>query len=100
MRGARMSDIKTARTQLRRFYALTDQLKAQIDALDGAVPGVRVEIRMAGDDVDGIAFTVLMQGARSSKEDMRAVMDQLNAVTAQKEKVREALKQRTDPGLD
>ncbi len=95
-----MSDTKTARTQLQRFYALTDQLKVQLDTLDGAVPGVRVEIREADGDIDGLVFTVLMEGARSSREDLRAVMDQLKAVTAQKEKVREALKQRPDHGLD
>ena len=95
-----MSDTKTARAQLQRFYALTDQLKVQLDALDGAVPGVRVEIRVAGDDIDGLALTVLIEGARSSQEGLRSVMDQLNAITAQKEKVRAALKQRPDRGLD
>lgn len=95
-----MSDTKTARAQLQRFYALTDQLKVQLDTLDGAVPGVRVEMREADGDIDGLVFTVLMEGARSSREDLRAVMDQLKAVTAQKEKVREALKQRPDRGLD
>jgi hypothetical protein len=95
-----MSDTKTARTQLQRFYALTDQLKVQLDTFDSAVPGVRVEIREADGDIEGLAFTVLMEGARSSREDLRAVMDQVKAVTAQKEKVREALKQRPDRGLD
>lgn len=95
-----MSDTKTARAQLQRFYALTDQLKVALDTLDGAVPGVRVEMREADGDIDGLVFTVLMEGARSSREDLRAVMDQLKAVTAQKEKVREALKQRPDRGLD
>ena len=95
-----MSDTKTARAQLQRFYALTDQLKVALDTLDGAVPGVRVEMREADADIDGLVFTVLMEGARSSREDLRAVMDQLKAVTAQKEKVREALKQRPDRGLD
>ena len=95
-----MSDTKTARAQLQRFYALTDQLKVQLDALDASVPGVHVEIRVADGDIEGLVFTVLMEGARSSQEDLRAVMDQLKAVTAQKEKVRAALKQRPDRGLD
>ena len=95
-----MTDTKTALTQLQRFYALTDQLKVQLDTLDGTVPGVRVEIREADSDIEGLVFSVLMEGARSSREDLRAVMDQLKAVTAQKEKVREALKQRPDRGLD
>lgn len=95
-----MSDTKTARTQLQRFYALTDQLKVALDTLDGVAPGVRVEIREADSDIDGLAFTVLMEGARSSREDLRAVMDQLKAIAVQKKKVREALKQEPDRGLD
>jgi hypothetical protein len=95
-----MSDSKRARTQLQRFYALTDQLTVALETLDGAVPGVRVEIREADGDIEGLVFTVLMEGAGSSREDLRAVMDQLKAVTAQKAKVREALEQRPDRGLD
>jgi len=100
MGGGTVSDTKTARTQLQRFYAMTDQLKVALDTLDGAVPGVRVEISEADGDIEGLVFSVLMEGPRSSREDLRAVMDQLKAVTAQKEKVREALKQRPDRGLD
>ena len=95
-----MSDTKNARAQLHRFYALTDQFRFRLDALDASVPGVHVEIREADGDIEGLVFTVLMEGARSSQEDLRAVMDQLKAVTAQKKKVREALKQRPDRGLD
>jgi hypothetical protein len=93
-----MNDSKKARTQLQRFYALTHQLTVALETLDGAVPGVRVEIREADGDIEGLVFTVLMEGARSSREDLRAVMDQLKAVTAQKAKVREALEQRPDRG--
>jgi hypothetical protein len=93
-----MSDTKTARAQLQRFYTLTNQLKVALDTLDGAVPGVRVEVQMVDDAVDGLAFTVVMEGARSSQEELRAVQDQLNEVTAQKARVREALRQRSDRG--
>jgi hypothetical protein len=93
-----MSDTKTARAQLQRFYTLTNQLKVALDTLDGAVPGVRVEVQMVDDAVDGLAFTVVMEGARSSQDELRAVQDQLNEVTAQKARVREALRQRPDRG--
>ena len=96
-----MSDTKSARKELQRFYALTDQLQVQLRALDEQVPSVRVEVRpFDGADVEGLAFIVLMEGAKSAQEDLRAVAEQITAVNAQKKKVRAALKQRPDRGHD
>lgn len=96
-----MSDTTTARKELRAFYSLTDQLKLQLGALDEIVPAVRVEVRPADNaDVESLAFVVMMQAARSSQDDLRAIMDQVGAVTAQKKKARKALGQQPERGLD
>ncbi|WP_319454518.1 MULTISPECIES: hypothetical protein [unclassified Mycobacterium] len=102
-----MSSTKKARAELQRFYTLTDQLRVQLHVLDDAVPGVRVEISEAtplsgndSGDIMAIAFLVQMQASKSAQEDLRAVMEQVKAISAQKKKVRAALKQRPDRGLD
>ena len=96
-----MSDTKTARKELQRFYSLTDQLRLQLGALDEIVPTIRVEIRQSDEaDIQGLAFIVMMEAARSSQEDLQAIMSQVKAVTAQKKKVRAVLKQHPDRGLD
>lgn len=102
-----MTGIKKARAELQRFYTLTDQLRVQLQVLDDAVPGVRVEIRevtspedLGSADIEALAFLVIMQASKSAQEDLRAVMEQVKAISAQKKKVRAALKQRSDRGLD
>ena len=96
-----------ARGELQRFYSLTNQLKIQLQALDEAVPSVRVEIQEAPSpggadegDIEAIAFLVMMEASHSAQDDLRAVMKQVKAITAQKNKAREALKLRPDRGLD
>jgi len=102
----RMAGTK-ARKELQRFYSLTNQLKIQLQALDEAVPSVRVEIQEAPSprgadegDIEAIAFLVMMEASHSAQDDLRAVMEQVKAITAQKNKAREALKLRPDRGLD
>jgi len=93
-----------ARGELQRFYSLTNQLKIQLQALDEAVPSVRVEIQEAPSpggadegDIEAIAFLVTL-ASHSAQDDLRAVMKQVKAITAQKNKAREALKLRPDRG--
>src|SRR6478672_7904440 len=85
---------KAARAELQRYYTLTNQFRVQLQALDEAVPSVRVEIREAppsGDtdsgDVMAVAFLVM-------------IMEQVKAISAQKKKVGAALELRPDRGLD
>jgi len=40
-----MGGIKKARAELQRYYTLTNQFRVQLQALDEAVPSVRIEIR-------------------------------------------------------
>jgi hypothetical protein len=96
-----------ARGELQRFYSLTNQLRIQLQALDEAVPSVRVDIQEAPSpggadegDVGAIAFLVTLGASHSAQDDLRAVMEQVKAITAQKNKAREALKLRPDRGLD
>src|SRR6476660_5437190 len=72
---------------------------------DEAVPSVRVEIEEAPSpggadegDIEAIAFLVTL-ASHSAQDDLRAVMKQVKAITAQKNKAREALKLRPDRGL-
>ena len=102
-----MGGIKKARAELQRYYTLTNQFRVQLQALDEAVPSVRVEIREAppsGDtdsgDVMAVAFLVMMEASKSAQEDLRAIMEQLKAISAQKKKVGAALELRPDRGLD
>jgi hypothetical protein len=88
-------------------YSVTNQLKIQLQALDEAVPSVRVEIQEAPSpggadegDIEAIAFLVTLGASHSDQDDLRAVMEQVKAVTAQKNKAWEALKLRPDRGLD
>lgn len=63
--------------------------------------GVRVEVRLADNaDVQSLAFIVMMEAVKSSQDDLRAAMDQIGAITAQKKRLREALNQQPDRGLD
>jgi hypothetical protein len=102
-----MSGIEKARAELQRYYTLTNQFRVQLQALDEAVPGVRIEIRevtppddLASGDIEALAFIVMMEASKSAQEDLRAIMEQVKAISAQKKKVSAALKQRPDRGLD
>ena len=102
-----MTGTKKVRAELQRYYTLTNQFRVQLQALDESVPGVRVEIREvpppegdADGDIMALAFIVMMEANKSAQEDLRAVMKQVKAISAQKKKVRAALKQRSDRGLD
>jgi hypothetical protein len=101
-----MSGTKKARAELQRYYTLTNQFRAQLQALDEAVPGVRVEIREAptlggtDSDIEALSFIVMMEASKSGQEDLRAIMEQVKAISAQKKKVSAALKQRPERGLD
>jgi hypothetical protein len=68
-----MNDIKEARAQLHRFYALTTQLKVQLQALDETLPFARVEIQEADPpgDIEAIAFLVLMDATTSGRKTRR-----------------------------
>lgn len=97
-----MADTNDARTQLHRFYAQTDQLKVQLQALDETVPRVQVEVRLVDHptDIEAVAFLVLMQANKSAEEDLKALMENVQSISAQKARVRAALEQSAERGLD
>lgn len=45
---------------------------------------------MQGQDIEAIAFLVLMQASKSAQEDLKAIMAQVKAINDQKEKLRSA----------
>ena len=74
----------------RELYALTDQLQVQLRVLDEALAPVDLRVvSQPGGDVGAMAFLVLMQAAASAQEDLRAVMDQVRAITAAKKRFRD-----------
>jgi len=74
----------------RELYALTDQLQVQLRVLDEAPAPVDVRVvAHPTDDIEAVAFLVLMQAAKSAQEDVRAVMAQVKAITAAKRRLRE-----------
>jgi hypothetical protein len=97
-----MTDIKEARAQLRRFYALTTQLKVQLQALDETAPRVRVEIQEVDPpgDIEAVALLVLIAASTSGQEDLKAIMAEVKAITEAKAKLRSLLEQQTERGLD
>jgi len=83
------------RTRVRHFYAVTDQLQTQLRVLEErhASLDVRVvpqEVPSPGpdEDVETIAFAVLVRASRSAQDDLRALMDQVKAVTKARRAVR------------
>ena len=83
------------RARVRTFYRLTDQLQTQLRVLEdrhGSLD-VRVvphEVAPPGDqDVEALAFLVLVHASRSAQDDLRAVMDQVKAITRARNALRD-----------
>ncbi len=75
---------------MRELYALTDQLQVQLRVLDEAAAPVDFRVvAQPTDDIEAVAFLVLMQAAKSAQEDLRAVMAQVKAITAAKKRLRD-----------
>jgi hypothetical protein len=76
--------------RVRELYALTDQLQVQLRVLDEAPAPVDIRVvSQPADDVETVAFLVLVRAARSAQEDVRAVMAQVKAITEAKKRLRE-----------
>lgn len=83
------------RLQAEQVYHLTDQLQVQLQVLAASRVPVEVQINPSsaavpgGDqDIEAIAFLVLMQAAQSAREDLKAIMEHVKAINASKEKLR------------
>ena len=74
----------------RKVYALTNQLQAQLRVLDESPAPVDLRVvSQPATDIGALAFLVLMQAAESAHEDVRAVMEQVKAITAAKKGFRD-----------
>jgi hypothetical protein len=74
----------------RKVYALTDQLQAELRVLDESPAPVDLRVvSQPATDIGALAFLVLMQAAESAQEDVRAVMEQVKAITAAKKGFRD-----------
>lgn len=58
--------------------------------INGKAQAYGVLNSMNGQDIEAIAFLVLMQAAKSSQEDLKAIMAQVKSINEQKEKLRSA----------
>lgn len=78
------------RQQAEQVYLLTDQLQVQLHALEASRVPVAVTIRppasgaVADGDVMALAFLVMMEAAKSARDDLKAIMEQVKAVNAAK----------------
>jgi hypothetical protein len=50
-----------------------------------------------GGDIEALAFLVLMQAAKSSQEDLKAIMAKVKSINEQKKKMREAMAKMNEP---
>ncbi len=49
---------------------------------------------ISGSDIEAIAFLIMMQAAKSAREDLKAIMDGVKSINAAKQKVRELIRKR------
>jgi hypothetical protein len=81
------------RKQAEQVYLLTDQLQVQLQALERSRVPVPVTFRPfalgtgSDDDIMAMAFIVLMEAARSAREDLKAIMEQVKAANAAKKEL-------------
>jgi len=54
---------------------------------------------MNGQDIEAIAFLVLMQAAKSAQEDLKAIMNHVKEINKQKQKLRELMSELSSKAL-
>ena len=54
-------------------------------------PGVRIVGVQSDADIEALAFLVLMEAAKSTREDLKAIMDGVKSINEAKEKMRDLL---------
>jgi hypothetical protein len=91
--GKSMTDANTtprspARTALDAYQLQTDRFHAQLGSVAGQGASLGV---VAGGDIAAIAFTVMIEAARASQDDLRAIMGDIKAINAAKAGVRKLL---------
>ncbi|MFN8565822.1 MAG: hypothetical protein U0703_30250, partial [Anaerolineae bacterium] len=89
-------------SRARAFAAYTNDIYAQYDArIESVIAGSRIGLSAAeteyknlgslGDsDIMAIAFVVMMEAAKSAREDLKAIMEEMKAARQTKERLREA----------
>jgi hypothetical protein len=70
--------------KVRELYALTDQLQVQLRVLEEAA--APVDVRVA---VEELAVQVMLEASRAADEDLRAVLDQMRAVSTARKRLRQ-----------
>jgi hypothetical protein len=87
------------RGQVQGYYTLTDELQVQLQVLSerGAV---KPKVQSAATDVNALAFTVMMEAAKSAQDDLKAIMAKVTAINSQKKKLRELIKEKQTGNLD
>lgn len=86
-----------------RFYALTDRYQGQLSVLEDAASPVDVVVREPSakdEDVEALAFVVLMEAGRSAQEDVKAIMESVKEINREKTGWRWGNEGKRPPGLD
>jgi hypothetical protein len=73
------------RKQATHVYLLTDQLQVQLQALEAS--RVPVTVTFGDGDIEATAFLVIMEAARSARDDLKAIMEQVKAINAAKQEL-------------
>lgn len=86
------ANLKKARAAAQHVYTARDGFQAQLDVVAAAAPPVQFTAQWsATEDVEALVFIVLMQGAESSREDLKMVMAGIKAINDAKRKWRAAV---------
>jgi hypothetical protein len=74
----------------RELYALTDQLQVQLRVLEETAAPVDVRVALQPTtDVEALALQVMLEASRAADEDLRAVLDQMRAVSTARKRLRQ-----------
>jgi hypothetical protein len=78
---------------------LTDELQVQLQVLSerGAV---KPKVQSAANDVNALAFIVMMEASKAAQDDLKAIMAKVKAINSQKKKLRELIKEKQSGNLD
>ena len=90
---------KETRGQVQAYYTLTDELQVQLRVLNDR-GAVKPKVQSVANDVNALAFIVMMEASKAAQDDLKAIMAKVKAINSQKKKLRELIKEKQSGNLD